>query len=498
LINSYDINFFAFTVTFDGNGGIFTVGEETQQRLTREVVVGGTIGAQMPPSPSHPERLTFLSWNTARNGSGDTFTADTVVTDPITLFAQWSDPPPPQTAPTITKEADRTTVNRGDTIEYTITVNRNDMSVADFGALMVRDEINIHLTLDRDSINVEGADDWDYDFDEATRMLTIFDIVLASDDDADDGHAEIVKITFTVTVAQNAPEGAILNTVKLLGPETEHPNHDPNLEVIDYYTETVTVVVPSSRRPSRQPQQPEVIPNPEVPLGAFVSDHVWYVRGFPDGSFRPGQSITRAEVSIILWRLLDSGAKYAERTNNFSDVDAGWYARAVSYLASRGIVTGYEDGTFRPNAPITRAELTAIISRFFEFIEFGENSFTDVSDNHWALAYINNAYSRVWVNGYEDGTFRPNDATTRAEAVTLLNRVLERTPNPATINEHKEDYVYERLGTTRLFNDITNTHWAYYQIIEAAIAHEFELNAQDLEVWTEISIPWLDFDTPRL
>jgi hypothetical protein len=82
--------------------------------------------------------------------------------------------------------------------------------------------------------------------------------------------------------------------------------------------------------------------------------------------------------------------------------------------------------------------------------------------------------------------------------VVLINRVLERNPNPATINEQKGDYLYERLGTDRLFNDITGTHWAYYQIMAAAIEHEVELNAQGLEVWTEISIPWLDFDSPRI
>jgi hypothetical protein len=132
------------------------------------------------------------------------------------------------------------------------------------------------------------------------------------------------------------------------------------------------------------------------------------------------------------------------------------------------------------------------MSRFFEFSESGVNGFTDVSDTHWALPYINNAYSRVWVNGYGDGTFHPNNPTSRAEAVTLLNRVLERVPNPETINEHKGEYIYKRLGTNRLFNDITYSHWAYYQIMEAAIEHEFELNTQGLEVWTEVSIPWLD------
>ena len=243
---------------------------------------------------------------------------------------------------------------------------------------------------------------------------------------------------------------------------------------------------------------PVVIVPPELPLAPFVADHVWYVRGFPDGSFRPGQSITRAEIAMILWRLLDSTAKYAERANNFSDVTTGWYARAVSYLAFRNVVTGYEDGTFRPNAPITRAELVAMMSRFFDMDENGVNNFSDVSDVHWALAYIMNASAKGWVEGFPDGTFRPSNATSRAEAVAVINRVLERVPNPETINEHLDEYVYELLGTNRLFNDITNAHWAFYHIMEAAIEHAFDLDEQNREVWTEISIPWLDLDSPRL
>ena len=243
---------------------------------------------------------------------------------------------------------------------------------------------------------------------------------------------------------------------------------------------------------------PVYITPPEVPLAPFVPDHIWYVRGFPDGSFRPGQSITRAEVAMILWRLLDSDAKYAQRANNFSDVSTGWYARAVSYLAFRDIVTGYPDGTFRPNNPITRAELTAMMSRFFDMDETAANNFTDVSATHWAIAYINNAHNKGWIEGDGDGTFRPSDATTRAEAVTIINRVLDRIPNPQTINYHLENSLYDVIGVTVLFNDITSTHWAFFQIMEAAIEHEFDRDDQGREVWSQIEIPWWDLVNPAL
>ena len=228
---------------------------------------------------------------------------------------------------------------------------------------------------------------------------------------------------------------------------------------------------------------PTEIELPEVPLGPFIQDHIGYVRGFPEGDFRPGNSITRAEMSMILFRLLDSPNKYLPRTNNFSDVSTGWYAQAVSYLASRNIVTGYPDGTFRPNAPITRAELTAVMSRFFELQETDNVSFTDVSGSHWAIAYINNAVARGWVIGYEDDTFRPENSTTRAEAVTILNRVLVRRPNPTTVHYH--------LDGKQLFTDVFGSHWAFYDIMEAAIDHEYTLGEDGLEIWSSIYIPWL-------
>ena len=245
---------------------------------------------------------------------------------------------------------------------------------------------------------------------------------------------------------------------------------------------TVATTPPPSGSGGGGGAPPTTIEPDEPPLTPFTSEHVWFVRGFPAGDFRPGNSITRAEISMILFRLLDSAEKYAPKTNNFSDVSTGWYAQAVSYLASRNIVTGYPDGTFRPNAPITRAELTAIVSRFFELHEADTLTFSDVSDLHWAIAYINNAVARGWVIGFEDDTFRPNNATTRAEAVTMLNRVLVRRPNPDTVNYH--------LDGKQLFTDVNSSHWAFYDIMEAAIDHEFTLDEDELEIWSSIYIPW--------
>ena len=258
------------------------------------------------------------------------------------------------------------------------------------------------------------------------------------------------------------------------------------------YQEIIVVrTVAPPRRPGGGGSGEPNIEEPPVPLAQFTSDHIWYVRGYADGSFRPGNSITRAEMSMILFRLLDSANKYTPMSNNFSDVTTGWYAQAVSYLASRSIVTGYPDGTFRPNAPITRAELTAVMSRFFDLSDGTLHSFTDVNDNHWAVRYIINAVNRGWVIGFEDDTFRPDNSTTRAEAVTMLNRILIRRPNPATIRATLYPHLDYYFNMDALFTDITNSHWAYYDIMEAAVEHLYTLDENGLEIWSEVYIPWL-------
>ena len=225
-----------------------------------------------------------------------------------------------------------------------------------------------------------------------------------------------------------------------------------------------------------------VCPEPETP-SPFISEHIWYVHGYPDGSFRPSNSITRAEFATALFRLIESDYRHIPQPSRFSDVGTqSWYAQPINYLAGRGMLLGYPDGTFRPNQAITRAELTAAIARFFALTDTGANHFTDVYVNHWAIRYINNAHNRGWIVGYADGTFRPDNAITRAEAVMLINRVLGRIPNPVTIDYHLEGLM--------LFTDLTPAHWAFYQVMEAAIEHEYMLCESGLEVWTYIiSLP---------
>jgi hypothetical protein len=267
--------------------------------------------------------------------------------------------------------------------------------------------------------------------------------------------------------------------------------------VNDHYATDYVAVVSLVLNPTPRPPGPDwtptfVFPTPPPPLAPpFVEDHIWFIQGYPDGTVRPEGALTRAEVSMILWRLLDSTAKHSPQVGRFSDVQSGnWYAQAINYLASNGILMGFPDGTFRPNDSITRAELTAVMSRFFDHNGNGTNNFSDVEANHWAIRYIDNAHNRGWITGFGDTTFRPNQTMTRAEAVTLINRVTERIPNPVTINYHLDNYLYDLIGVNRLFIDLTSGHWAFYQIMEAAIEHEHYIDENDNEVWTEIFIPW--------
>ena len=136
-----------------------------------------------------------------------------------------------------------------------------------------------------------------------------------------------------------------------------------------------------------------------------------------------------------------------------------WYGDFIGFLEADKILTGYPNGTFRPNNRITRAEFATIISKFAE-LKGGNASFNDVRTNHWAKSYIDNAVAHGWMNGYPDGTFRPDQAITRAEVVNVINKLIERTPNKAQIDAE--------VGNTPKFTDLAKTFWAYYDVIEAS------------------------------
>lgn len=196
------------------------------------------------------------------------------------------------------------------------------------------------------------------------------------------------------------------------------------------------------------------------------TDHFAFLVGYTDGTFGPKRNMTRAEVTTMFARLLTEQIE-ADKTysNTFSDVPKGyWAANYIGYMQQFGIITGYSDGSFRPDAPVTRAEFAAIASRFEKLTE-GSKSFADVPDTYWAVRYINFAATRGWVTGYSDGTFKPENPITRAEVAAVTCRLLERSADQSYIRSH--------LKELRTFADMTESHWAYWYAMEAANGHDY-------------------------
>ena len=214
-----------------------------------------------------------------------------------------------------------------------------------------------------------------------------------------------------------------------------------------------------------------------------VQDHMAYVIGSADGLVHPQSSITRAEVAMIFYRLLqdDVRAKYETSTNRFSDAAAdAWYNAAVSTLTNAGILAGRSDGTFGPDRPITRAEFAAIASRFSSLAYRGDDLFTDIA-GHWARNEINRAASYGWVNGVGDGIFAPDRTITRAEAIAIINRVLGRLPETA------DDLL---PGMKTWPDNADRDKWYYLAIQEATNGHTYDRKKNEpYETWKKLSNP---------
>ena len=206
------------------------------------------------------------------------------------------------------------------------------------------------------------------------------------------------------------------------------------------------------------------------------TDHLAFLSGYANGTFEPDRNMTRAEVTTMFARLLtEKMAADQTYSNTFSDVaKSHWAANYIGYMQQFGIITGYADGSFRPDASVTRAEFAAIASRF-ERLTDGTKSFSDVPSSHWAAKYINFAATRGWVNGYADGTFRPNNSITRAEVAAVTCRLLERNADQSYIRSH--------LSELRAFTDVSESHWAYWYTMEAANGHDYTKSGSS-ETWS--------------
>ncbi len=215
--------------------------------------------------------------------------------------------------------------------------------------------------------------------------------------------------------------------------------------------------------PAQQPETPQAIPR-------LSQEHSAYIQG-ADGLFRPEDSLSRAEAAAMLARLtvdeqgqplFDQGQTYR---HSFADVKDQWHAPYIGFAAQYGLVNGYEDGTFRPDRPVTRAELVKLLAAYFpeSAAGDGQTGFRDAPQSHWAAKAVAYAAQAGWTGGYEDGTFRPDQPVTRAEAVRLINGALGRRPDSAHI---------QLLEEQNPFGDMDASHWAWADILEAACGHE--------------------------
>lgn len=213
-----------------------------------------------------------------------------------------------------------------------------------------------------------------------------------------------------------------------------------------------------------------------VPAMLNGSDHFAYVVGYEDGCVRPNGLISRAETSSIFFRLLKDSVRDSKllTTNTYADVPSDhWANTAISTMTGLGIVQGYNSTTFDPSAPITRAQFAAICARFDTGKSSGTQTFTDIK-GHWAEKYIERAAELGWIKGFEDGTFRPDTYITRAQAMTMINRVLNRIP------EENSDL----LAGMNTWPDCNPGDWFYLAVQEATNSHAFKHKAGNYETWT--------------
>ncbi|MCR4600605.1 MAG: S-layer homology domain-containing protein, partial [Clostridia bacterium] len=268
--------------------------------------------------------------------------------------------------------------------------------------------------------------------------------------------------------------------------EDDEDEVEPQEKPEEFYIPTVSYTVPggggNSGGRSSGGLSSTTITEPQVPLAELPElnkkDHVAYVIGYEDGTVRPENLITRAEVSTIFFRLLTDDSRQAiwSSSNSYRDTAAdAWYNNAVSTLSNGGVLSGYTDGTFLPSGNITRAEFATIAARFDEStVDTSSVSFSDIS-GHWAENNIKRAAALGYITGYQDGSFKPNAPITRAEAMTLMNRVLGRDKISAA----------GLLDNMAKWSDNPATAWYYVAVQEATNTHDYTIT-DGVETWTSI------------
>ncbi|MGN0135540.1 S-layer homology domain-containing protein [Anaerotignum sp.] len=349
----------------------------------------------------------------------------------------------------VTKEIGDKSVRRGEWAVYTIVVeNTGEVDLKD---ITVTEKPDYDVFSEGEFTgNVDGVT-----FDGDTATIDELEV------------GDSVTLTYRAKVKSGAAKNAELENVVIVKDGNNELGRDTNN---DGYVYVPSSSHSSSSSKKKTPSKVDEVLNTE--------DHFQYVQGYPDDTVGPERNITRAEATVIFFRLLQDSVrtKYLDADNTFPDVNLNdWFNLGVSTMENGGFVSGYDDGLFRPNGYITRAELATIISNFDDLEPATENKFPDV-EGHWAEKYINSAAEKGWLSGYDDGLFRPNQYITRAETMSMINRVLDRKVD--------EDGLHE---DAKQWKDNPEGKWYYYAVLEATNYHEYEReDASDYENWTAI------------
>lgn len=332
--------------------------------------------------------------------------------------------------------------------------------------------------VDRDDPSKDVTANYDIKYETGTLQITKMPITITAG--SAEGAYILGPITSNEWKATATAEGDKVDSVKLTGAQTtlgESPNVASDAVIKNAKGEDVTANYKITYVDGVL-KAIEVL-NKEI--------HFNYVIGYTDGTIRPNNDISRAEVATIFFRLLTDEARtqYDKTTSSFSDIkDGAWCCRAVSTLTNMGIIKGYTDGSFQPNKSITRAELATIIARFAK-LDVNTKTFSDIN-GHWAQKNIELAAGNGWINGYEDGTFRPNNNITRAETFAMINRVLDR----------QTESVSDLLPTSEMnmwSDNLNENAWYYKDVQEATNYHKCDRVGDSVyEKWTE-KVPDIDW-----
>ena len=441
-------------VIFDKNGGDT---EASPRIMSQEKVAGSANHFDLPTTNPTRSGYIFTGWNTKADGSGDAFTAATDVTSNITVYAQW-------------KDSTTYSVTYKDGVDGTVFA---DQTTAD---LHVGDTTPAFSgTPTRSGYTFTG---W-----EPSVAATVTDNAVYTAQWAKNSSSSHHSTRYTLHYESNG--GTAYKDERYSSGTKVTLDKTPTRESYTFtgwyadqaLTQKITTVTMNSNKTVYAGWEATGVPDK-----LNGDDHYAYVIGYLDGNVRPNANVSRAETATIFFRLLKSDIRDGNliADNGFSDVSDGqWHNKAISTMAKLGIVKGRRADSFDPDASITRAEFAAICARFNTKPVENNGSFSDIS-GHWAENEIERAAAFGWISGYPDGTFHPDARITRAEAMTMINRVLCRMPQSES----------DLLDSMVTWPDNKPSDWHYLAVQEATNSHDFDRKGEVGESWTKLtSVP---------